>query len=404
MATTPASYQGLLDEYRKELQALTKAGHSLIGYVFPHAPVELFQAHELTPTLLRADPKTLGGYEGSLQTFCCAYARNLFGQRATGRLAPLAGIVFAGGTCDSLQNVADVWRFRFPDDTAFRLVYPVASRAEGAVQYFAQELRNLSQALEARYKRPFSPHKFKDAIALSSRFRAAAQFIVAARLVNPQVLSYAQLAALVRRFLTAPDTQAVTALEKTSSTIRQRMAREECAAADAIQRALLTRELKDLQFSVNASVRRIMVIGGMVDPQALATLVNPTGKNSAEIVLDVLSFGFRTIFTSSPQLGGDPFQAMARALLDAPTEPTQEGLPSRLAFLESMLRHLHIDGLIICEQSFCDPDEFEAPSLAAVAAKAGIHTTRVQLDPELSDRDRVEGKIHSFLETLATKR
>jgi benzoyl-CoA reductase/2-hydroxyglutaryl-CoA dehydratase subunit BcrC/BadD/HgdB len=94
---------------------------------------------------------------------------------------------------------------------------------------------------------------------------------------------------------------------------------------------------------------------------------------------------------------------MARALLNAPTEPTQEGLPNRLAFLEDMLRHLRIDGLVVCEQSFCDPDEFEAPSSAAVAAKVGIPTTRLQLDPELSDHARVEGKIHSFLETLASK-
>lgn len=403
MATTTASYEGLLEEDRKQLRTLSKAGHSLIGYVFPHAPVEQFLAHELTPTLLRADPKTSGGYEGSLQTFCCAYARNLFSQRATGRLPPLAGIVFPGGTCDSLQNVAEVWGFRFPEDTVLRLAYPTASQAEGAVQYFAEELRNLSQVLEAKYEHPFSAQRFKDAIALSTRFHAAAQFIAAARLVDPQVLPYAQFAALVRRFFAAPDSKAVAQLENTCSAVRQELGKKQCAAAEAIQKALLNHRLKGVQLLKNPSGPRIMVIGGMVDPQALATLIQPTGRNSAEIVLDVLSFGFRTVFTSPPQPRGDPFEAMAQALLDAPTEPTQEGLPTRLAFLEEMLRHFRIDGLVVCEQSFCDPDEFEAPSVAAVAAKAGIPTTRLQLDPELSDRARVEGKIHTFLETLATK-
>jgi len=403
VATTASSYEGLLEEDRKELQTLSKAGHSLIGYVFPHAPVELFIAHQLMPTLLRADPKTSGGYEGSLQTFCCAYARNLFSQRASGRLPRLAGIVFPGGTCDSLQNVADVWGVRFPEDTVFRLVYPAASRAKGAVQYFTEELRNLSRLLEAKYKHPLSARRFKDAVALSTRFHTAAQFVAAARLVNPLLLPYAHFASLVRRFFTAPDAKAVSQLENAGSVVRQELGKKQCATAEAIQQALLNRRLKDVQLLRGTSSPRIMVIGGMVDPQALATLIDATGKSSAEIVLDVLSFGFRTVFTSSPQLRGDPFEAMARALLDAPTEPTQEGLPARLAFLEEMLRHLRIDGLVVCEQSFCDPDEFEAPSLAVVAAKVGVPMTRLQLDPELSDRTRLEGKIHSFLETLATK-
>ena len=404
MATTTAGYDELVEEDRTELQTLSKTGHSLIGYIFPHAPVELFLAHRLMPTLLRADPKTSGGYEGSLQTFCCAYARNLFGQRAAGRLPPLAGIVFPGGTCDSLQNVADVWGFRFPEDTVFRLVYPVASQAKGAVQYFTEELRNLSHLLEAKYKHSFSAQRFKDAVALSTRFHTAAQFIAAARLVDPQLIPYAQYASLVRRYFTAPDSRAVVQLENTRSAVQEKLGKNQCAAAEGIQKALLSHRLKDIQLPRGASGPRIMVIGGMVDPQALATLIRATGKNSAEIVLDVLSFGFRTVFTSSPQLRGDPFEAMASALLDAPTEPTQEGLPNRLAFLQDMLRHLRIDGLVVCEQSFCDPDEFEAPSLAAVAAKIGVPMTRLQLDPELSDRARVEGKIHSFLETLTTKR
>ena len=403
MATTPASYEKLFDDDRKELQTLTKTGHSLIGYVFPRAPVELLLAQKLMPTLLRADPKTSGGYEGSLQTFCCAYARNLFSQRATGRLPPLTGIIFPGGTCDSLQNVADVWRFRYPADSVFRLAYPVAPQAKGAIDYFTEELRSLSRLLETKYKEPFSAQRFKDAVALTTRFREAAQLIAAARLVSPQVLPYAQFAALVRRFLTAPDSKAVAQLDNSLAAVKGKLDKKERTTAEAVQQALLNRRLKDLNLPKNSSAPRIMVVGGMVDPSALDTLVHPTGRNSAEIVLDVLSFGFRTIFTRSPQLRGDPFEATARALLDAPTEPTQEGLPNRLAFLEEMLRHLRIDGLVVCEQSFCDPDEFEAPSVVAVGAKAGIPTTRLQLDPELSDRARVEGKVHSFLETLAAR-
>ena len=102
-----------------------------------------------------------------------------------------------------------------------------------------------------------------------------------------------------------------------------------------------------------------------------------------------------------PAYEGDPFETMARSVLGALLEPTQEGLPKRLDFLKDALTHLAIDGLIVCEQSFCDPDEFESPSLAAVASKAGVRSVRLPVDPEFSDRARLEGRIQSFLETLA---
>jgi benzoyl-CoA reductase/2-hydroxyglutaryl-CoA dehydratase subunit BcrC/BadD/HgdB len=65
-----------------------------------------------------------------------------------------------------------------------------------------------------------------------------------------------------------------------------------------------------------------------------------------------------------------------------------------------MLTKLSIDGLIICEQSFCDPDQFEAPSLEAAASEVNVPSVRLPLDPEFSDRARLEVRIQSFLETL----
>ena len=112
------------------------------------------------------------------------------------------------------------------------------------------------------------------------------------------------------------------------------------------------------------------------------------------------AFTFRMIFTASPGLRGDPFEEMARSLLTAPSEPTQEGLPRRIRFLEEILTSLHVDGLIICEQSFCDPDEFEAPALQTAVSDAGVASLRLPLDPELSDRSRLEVRIQTFLETL----
>jgi benzoyl-CoA reductase/2-hydroxyglutaryl-CoA dehydratase subunit BcrC/BadD/HgdB len=133
--------------------------------------------------------------------------------------------------------------------------------------------------------------------------------------------------------------------------------------------------------------------------------------------LDLLSFGFKTVYTpktlippvnkGSKPVGAapepsyeGPFKAMARAILQAPLEPTQEGLPKRLHFLRQLLPKIGAQGLVVCEQSFCDPDEFESPSLEKAAEDVGIPSLRLPLDPELSDRGRLEGRLQTFLETI----
>ncbi|MFW9986770.1 MAG: hypothetical protein ACFFDJ_09420, partial [Candidatus Odinarchaeota archaeon] len=92
------SYDTLVAERHQYLQPLIAAEDHIIGYIYPHTPLELFFAHQLIPTLLWAEPKIPGAYEASLQTFCCAYSRNLFSQRAKNQLTNLTAIVFPGGT------------------------------------------------------------------------------------------------------------------------------------------------------------------------------------------------------------------------------------------------------------------------------------------------------------------
>ena len=143
----------------------------------------------------------------------------------------------------------------------------------------------------------------------------------------------------------------------------------------------------------------------MVDPEGLAVLFEnaktAADMETAAITIDLLSFTFRTIFTPTPNLQGDPYLELATKILAAPSEPTQEGLQHRLDFVNAILSRFEIDGLIICEQSFCDPDQFEIPELEKLAEKVKIPVVRLPLDPEFSDQARIEGRIQSFLETLS---
>lgn len=396
------TYNEVIEQSEQGLKQLIEDGQSVIGYMYPHTPLELILAHGLTPTLISTLPDVPGAYEASLQTFACAFARNLFSQRVKEEMAPFAGLLFPGNTCDSLQNVGDVWRTRFPDDNIFRLTYPVGDIGEPSIQYLAQELRKLDAALETTFGSKASENDLKEAISLMKEFNTNSQFLYAARVLKPSILSYSRLAFLIRGFLSIPRHNTVEEITEEAISIRSKL--EDSGDLELvlkIQNALLEQDFNNVSLPNDLSRPRIVIAGGMAEPQAVASLISNIPEISeGAIILDLLSMGLKAVFRKSPSFEGDFFVEMAKAILSAPKEPTQEGLPERLNYLKSILTKFKVDGLITCEMSFCDPDEFEAPSLEHAASEVGVSTIRLPMDPELSDRGRLEGRIQSFIETL----
>ena len=397
------SYEDVIKSSEKRLAELSSDSRTIVGYVYPHAPLELFLACKITPSLMWADPTIRGGFEGSLQTFACSLTRNLLSRRSMGGLSSFSGILLPRNTCDSLLNVGDVWRHRFPQDKLFRLTYPAAKFDDDSVRYLAEELRLLSASLKNTFGQDFSENDLRAAAALMNRFRDAAQTLYACRMIDSTILPYAKIARLVRDFLTFPGAETAGRINESALDASKRLEEaEELREVSSLRGELLNGKLLDAKVVPDSKTPRIVMVGGMTEPLAVNSLFNATGKFAGDVlVTDLLSFGFKTVFTPVVNLDGDPFTAMSKSILNAPSEPTQEGLPGRLQFLKDLISRLSIDGLVICEQSFCDPDQFEAPMLLKAASEAGVPAVRLPIDPELSDRARLEGRIQSFLETFA---
>jgi benzoyl-CoA reductase/2-hydroxyglutaryl-CoA dehydratase subunit BcrC/BadD/HgdB len=389
------------------LNQLAASGEELIGYIYPHTPLELVMAHGLTPTLVRTLPQVPSGFEASLQTFACSYIRNLYSQRANNQMPPLAGLLFPGNTCDSLQNLGDIWRIRFPEDRIFRLTYPVTRHIDddSAQQYLAEELRLFSKSLTSTFNRPFLDESLSRASIMVRDFRESAQLLYSARVVNPKIVSYSDVVRLVRAFLTTPTTSAlITITEEANSVKTTAQDLGLLKHVDSVNAALLSGDFSKVRLPSDLERPRIIIAGGMIEPQVMASLIKeiPDVPESV-IAMDLLSFGFKSAFTPPLEESEDPFLGMAKSLLAAPGEPTAEGLEYRMSFLKDTLTTLSIDGLLICEQSFCDPDQFEAPSIERAVSGLDVKTTRIPIDPELGDRARIEVRIQSFMETLSAR-
>jgi benzoyl-CoA reductase/2-hydroxyglutaryl-CoA dehydratase subunit BcrC/BadD/HgdB len=309
--------------------------------------------------------------------------------------------VFSSNTCDALQNVGDIWRKRFPEDKVLRLTYPVGDFGEASIDFLAMEIEALSNELTGLYGIAFSDSTFRTAALLLNEIRDVLQLLYTVRLLYPSLTSYNTLSTLVGEFLTAPTQEVSERMKGKWEEVVEKLDANQKNMVEQLRESILNQNLSDFEAEIDSANPRIAVIGGMVEPRTIAGLLdNVPGITDTTLVLDMLSFGFKTVFTPPVSIEGDPFKESARSILGAHSEPTQEGLPKRTAFLKDVLTKLSIHGLIVCEQSFCDPDEFEAPSLEKAAEEVGVATVKLPLDSELSDRARIEGRIQTFLETI----
>ncbi len=382
------------------IQESSEEKKRVIGYIYPHFPVELVLAHGLVPSLISTNPETQGAFENSLQTFACGYVRNLFSRRVRGELSSLSGLVFPSNTCDSLQNAGDIWRYRFPEDVVFKVTYPVSDYGKASVKFLAEELKILSDRIEREFGVPFSNESFKAAVEMINGFRESLQMIYSARVIMPSIITYHQLMELTRQFLTEPTRESLDEINRhiagSLGPLSTDIINDFRELKQMMQRMRVERE-----FDVERDHPRIAMVGGMTDPQLISQVLHELGEGERfSLVIDLLSFGFKCVFSPQIQFDSDPFVEMAKNILSTPKEPTQEGLTNRLIFLRETLVNLKIEGLIILEQSFCDPDEFEAPSLERVAKEESIPVVRLPIDPELSDQERVKLRLQSFLENL----
>ncbi|UCE14427.1 MAG: 2-hydroxyacyl-CoA dehydratase, partial [Candidatus Heimdallarchaeota archaeon] len=115
-----------LSKYSEALQVIKQQGKPLIGYFTNRIPVEILHALNTSPIrILSLGSSIQGASERYIQVFACSWLRHIIDSGLSKGFKALDGIIFSAGTCDSLQNVSDIWRKIFPNQWVYNLTFPV---------------------------------------------------------------------------------------------------------------------------------------------------------------------------------------------------------------------------------------------------------------------------------------
>ncbi|MDP7469754.1 MAG: 2-hydroxyacyl-CoA dehydratase family protein, partial [Dehalococcoidia bacterium] len=135
---------------------------------------------------------------------------------------------------------------------------------------------------------------------------------------------------------------------------------------------------------------RLMFIGSGNDDLDFLRLLD---SMDLSVVVDEHCIGTRYFWSITPD-GADPIAAIADRLIAKPPCPNKDLVEKRrMAFLEEIARDFRVQGVIIMQQKFCDPHQWDAPDIKATMEKMGIPTLFLESDivvPVGQFRTRVE--------------
>ncbi|MHA2155573.1 MAG: 2-hydroxyacyl-CoA dehydratase subunit D [Candidatus Hodarchaeales archaeon] len=356
-----------LENYFEALTEFEKLSIPMIGYFTNKTPVELLDAMNLHPLRIFAfkHPKShQGAYERYIQTFACSWLRGILDNGLVDGYKDLKGIMFSTGTCDSLQNVSDIWQKVFPNQLTYNLTFPIQSNT-AAIKYLVNEFKQFLSLLEKNFGL-FSSFNLKESIQKYNQKRKILQNI--ANFVSKGHLHYASLAKIAYLSDLLPVNEFTRLFRNLSPTDGKSSSSQE-------------------------ETPRLLVSGGMWDNWKLFDIPEWDG-----LVADDLSFGYRNFSYFLPET--DSLESYVKSQLTRIPEPTAYDENHRLESLEKQIKDHKIDGVVLLTMKFCDPDAFELVPLRKHLESLEIPFLNLETSPDLSNLAQLRTRLSAFSEIL----
>ncbi len=346
-------------------QGAADGAGSLAGVACSYAPLELLHAAGLTPLRLRVPGPPAPAADTWLPPFACPFVRGLLGAALEGQLDSLA-LVVVPHTCDSMQELAGIWRALHAAPPLLTFVEPLAVASTLASEYLRRELVVLAGRLE-RLGRPVGDEALAHSTALYNRLRGAV----------------ARLDALRDRMSAAEAWGAIAAASQ--------MAPEAyLPLAGTLAEALQDTEPRRMQGS------GLILAGSILDEPLIPQLIDALG---GRVLGDDLCNGTRDVWALAAE-DGDPWAALAaRMLARAPCPCKHTTGTTYAARVADLAAARGAQGVVHILAKFCDPHGFEAVPTAEALAVAG--RARLLLEVQATNPpEQLRTRLQAFLELL----
>ena len=359
-------FRELHEQRHDRARALKRQGTKIIASFYGLAPKELVHAAGMLPVQLVEDRDSRYEAKSGLLPYLCGMSKNLAGQIASNVLDYVDGVMVST-VCDTNRHLLDIWVHQraFPNQW---LVRAPTKDGEGAVNYFANELRRLALELGAVSGTRVTDDGLRESIALFNENRS-----------------------LFRRFYDARPTAGISAED----------------AVYVFASALTTPVeehnalMRELIGSLSPGVPRPdpkLMLSGLNIPMAV-DVIRMAEKYGATVVTDDFTHNARYGSTEVPA-DGDPFRALARGYLRTVPAPGMYSFKDRAVGIRDTMERAGARGLIYLIQLCCDAYAFEYAILKERFDRWKLPHLRLEAEATPGSIEQLNVRVQAFIESL----
>jgi benzoyl-CoA reductase subunit C len=372
--TMMASFDKVCENPYATAREAAAQGKKIAGLMCTYVPRELFHAAGYLPVRILSREGGTPRADQLIQSYSCSFARSVLDRAMSGDLDFVDLAVFAH-TCDTMQNLADLWRSNRPQQPVIIVSSPSLTAGGPAETYFRREMDRVRAALEA-LSGPISDEAIANSIALHEQHRAAMQRLYAFRRTHPGRFSGRDMQAVVLASEVMP--------------IETHL-------------ALLGELLAALEADTAADVNdapRILIAGSVCQDLGFVEAMEAAG---CAIVEDDLCMGSRSfVMPAAPK--GDPMDALVHLYLSRTPCPAfhRPGFDPG-AHLLDRAQNARAQGVIYLLTKFCDPWAFDYPHLRNTLENAGVPTLLLEVEQNLPVPEQLRTRVEAFVEMIKMK-
>jgi len=341
------------------------------GFLCTYSPQELFHAGGYFPVRVIGEEGGTPLADQWLQPYACSFAKGVLNLGLTGDFSFLDLVVFSH-TCDTMQNLAEVWRRRVEGTPIIVVSTPNLNAGEIALTYLKRELTRVKEEVERISGNKIRDEKLLESMKLYEQHRNNMNRLYQLRQANPSLLSGTEMFTIVlSSFL---------------------MKKEE-------HNKLLENLIKELGSKSPQELKkpRILVGGSVCQAQGFIQSIEAAGVVVSD---DDLCMGSRSyVLPSVPQ--GEPIDMLAQMYLSRIPCPAfhKPGYDPAEVYIEKV-RNGHIDGVIFLQTKFCDPYAFNYPYLRKRLEQEGVPSLLLEVEQNQPVPEAFRTRVEAFVETL----
>lgn len=356
----------------KVISEKKRSGKNVVGILPIYAPEELVHAAGMFPIGCWGGSTNISMATKYLPPFACSIMQAVMEYAERGVYKDLDALVVST-PCDTLKAISQNLIYACPDQKVIILTHPQNNKMEAGVTFVKGEFSKVRAQLEAVAESTISDEAINESIEIYNDNRRALMEFTEIIANNPGVIS-----AVNRHYVIKSGYY----MEKEEHT---RLVKE------------LNSILKD-EKKMDWKGKKIVLAGILAEPNSLLEIFD---EFKLAVVADELAQESRQFRTLVPD-GKDPLERLARQWQDREACSVILDIEKKRAkHINELAKTNQADGIIFCQMKFCDPEEFDYPSIKKACDEAQIPLLNLEVDQLSDSAGQYRTRIQAFSELLS---